>query len=324
MAMRSNLHTASDRELMFTRTYNAPRALVYRMWTELYHLERWWGPNGFTTTTHKFELKPGGVWHFVMHGPDGTDFQNRIVFAEIDEPELLVYKHGGGDGDLEDVNFQVTVKFMDRGDKTEIRMRMVFESAENLNLVVEKYGAEEGAKQHLARLDEHLTLMTGDEPEFVISRVLDASRELVFRAWTDCEHLEKWWGPKGFKVDVCKIDLRPGGIFHYRLVAPNGGEMWGKFVYREIVAPERLVYVNSFSDENAGVVKPPFDADWPREMLNEMTLLEQDGKTKLTLRSIAINATESERRTFAEAFKDMRQGWSGTFEQLEAHLAQIR
>lgn len=323
MTAVSKQQSTSDREMVFTRVYDAPRELVFRMWTELYHLEKWWGPNGFTTTTREFELKPEGVWRFVMHGPDGMDYQNKITFLKIDNPERLVYRHDGGEGELESVEFQVTVEFVDKGGKTELTMRSVFKTAEMMKLVTEKYGAREGAVQHLARLDKHVTMMAGEQPEFVISRVLNAPRELVFKVWTECEHLTKWFGPKGFPMTFCRVDLRPGGVFHYRLEAPNGGgEMWGKFVYREVVAPERLVYVNSFSDAECGITRHPFAPDWPLEGLNTLTLEKRDGKTKLTIRSIAINATEKERAIFANSFKDMRQGWGGTFEQLEAHLAE--
>ncbi len=88
--------------------------------------------------------------------------------------------------------------------------------------------------------------------DFVISRTLDAPRDLVWKAFTDPKRMAQWWGPKGFKVIPSKMDLRPGGLYHYGLEAPNGSPMWGRFVFREIVAPERIVFINSFSDEKGG------------------------------------------------------------------------
>jgi uncharacterized protein YndB with AHSA1/START domain len=108
--------------------------------------------------------------------------------------------------------------------------------------------------------------------EFTITRVFDAPRELVFKAQTEAEHLSKWWGPKGYTMLVAKLELRPGGTFHYSMRSPEGHEMWGKFVYREIVAPERIVFVNSFSDESGATVRAPFAPDWPLEVLNMLTL----------------------------------------------------
>ena len=149
-----------DREIVATRVFDAPRDLVWDVWTDPEHLARWWGPNGFTTTTHAMELKPGGVWRFVMHGPDGRDYQNKITYVEIVKPERLVYRHGGSGGkedrDLERINFRVSVTFTDQGAKTRVEMRMVFPSANARDYVIETHGAFEGLKQHLGRLEEYL------------------------------------------------------------------------------------------------------------------------------------------------------------------------
>lgn len=142
---------AADRELVFTRLYDAPRALVFAAWTDPKHLAQWWGPNGFTLTVHSIDVRPGGVWRFVMHGPDGTDYENCITYDEIVRPERLVYSHGGGE-EVEPVRFQTTVTFEDHGGKTRLTMRMVFPSAAERDRVAEKYGAIEGAQQTLARL----------------------------------------------------------------------------------------------------------------------------------------------------------------------------
>ena len=157
---------------------------------------------------------------------------------------------------------------------------------------------------------------------FVISRLLDAPRDKVWRAWTEVERLRQWWGPKGFAVTHCKVDLRPGGIMHYCLRMPDGGEMWGKFVYREIVKPERLVWINSFSDKDGGTTVHPMSPDWPREMLTKVTFEEQGRKTRVTVQSVPVDAsTDIERKTFDEGRDSMKQGWSGTFEQLESYLS---
>ena len=160
--------------------------------------------------------------------------------------------------------------------------------------------------------------------EFVITRVFDAPRELVWKAWTDRERLMQWFGPKGFALKVATLDFRPGGTFHYSMRSPDGKEMWGKFVYREIVAPERIVLVNSFSDEKGNLTRHPFSPGWPLEMLSTTTFTEQAGKTTLTLRWAPVNATEAERKTFDSSHDGMRQGWTGTFEQLDEYLAKAK
>jgi uncharacterized protein YndB with AHSA1/START domain len=157
---------------------------------------------------------------------------------------------------------------------------------------------------------------------FVISRVFDAPRDRVWKSWTEAERLKKWWGPKGFTVTHCKIDLRPGGIMHYCLRMPDGNEMWGKFVYREIVKPERLVFVNSFSDKDGGITVHPMSVNWPREMLSTVTFEEQGGKTKLTVQWIPLDtSTALERKTFEEGRESMKMGWTGTMDQFVEYLA---
>jgi len=148
----------SDRELVFTRLLNAPRELVFKVWTEPEHIKHWWGPNGFTNTIHEMNVSPGGIWRLMMHGPDGRNYPNKIEYIEVVEPERLVYKHSGDD-DTEPVNFHVTVTFEKQGDKTLLTMRSLFTSKEELDRVVREYGADEGAIQTLTRLAEYLENM---------------------------------------------------------------------------------------------------------------------------------------------------------------------
>ena len=133
---------------------------------------------------------------------------------------------------------------------------------------------------------------------FVISRVFDAPRELVFKAQAESERLERWWGGKGFTTRVIKLDFRPGGIFHYSMRTPDGHEMWGKFVYCEIVAPERIVLIHSFADREGNTIRAPFSPTWPLEVLNTSTFSEHEGKTTLTIRSVPFIAAKQERETF--------------------------
>jgi uncharacterized protein YndB with AHSA1/START domain len=159
MDARNNPGTGQDaRTIVTTSVFDAPRVLVFEAWTNPKHLVQWWGPDGFTTTTRAIDVRPGGVWRFVMHGPDGIDYENRIVYDEIVKPERLIYRHPGGE-DVEPVQIHVTVTFEDHGGKTKLTMRMLFRSAAERDRVAEKYGAVEGAKQTLARLAEHLATM---------------------------------------------------------------------------------------------------------------------------------------------------------------------
>ncbi|MES2752769.1 MAG: SRPBCC domain-containing protein [Pseudomonadota bacterium] len=160
--------------------------------------------------------------------------------------------------------------------------------------------------------------------EFVIERVFDAPRDLVWKAWTEKDRLMQWWGPKGFKMVNARLDLKPGGSFHYCMHAPDGSEMWGRWTFREIVMPERLVFINAFSDKDGGLTRHPMAPTWPIEMLGTMTLVDQGSKTLLVNRMVALNPTDEERATFEGGFDSMKQGFGGTWDRLAAYLASAR
>jgi uncharacterized protein YndB with AHSA1/START domain len=162
--------------------------------------------------------------------------------------------------------------------------------------------------------------MTAADHELILTRTFEVSRERLWAAWTQADQLAKWWGPKGFALEVAKLDFKPGGVFHY-LMKANGHEMWGKFVYREVVAPERIVFINSFSNPEGGVTRHPMSPKWPLEVLNTQTFEEADGKTTMTLRGAPFNASEAETKTFEDGRSSMQQGFKGTLDQLEAFLA---
>jgi uncharacterized protein YndB with AHSA1/START domain len=140
----------AEREIAQTRIFRAPRELVFEMWTNPEHIVNWYGPKGFTDTVIEMDVRPGGVWRHVMHGPDGVDYQNDCRYLEIVRPERLVYEH------LSPPEFVATVTFEEFGEETRMTMQMVFESVELLNDTVTKYGAVDGLTQTLGRLEELL------------------------------------------------------------------------------------------------------------------------------------------------------------------------
>jgi uncharacterized protein YndB with AHSA1/START domain len=157
MAAKNSLDLDSDpRSIVGIREFDAPRDLVFAAWTDPKHLAKWWGPNGFTTTTHSFDFRPGGVWRFVMHGPDGRDYQNLVTFDEILRPERVVYRHGGT-VDVEPVQFKTAVVFEDLGLRTRIIWRGEFPSADERNRVIKDFGAADGLMQTMARLDDFVS-----------------------------------------------------------------------------------------------------------------------------------------------------------------------
>jgi uncharacterized protein YndB with AHSA1/START domain len=156
---------------------------------------------------------------------------------------------------------------------------------------------------------------------FVIRRTFDAAPEAMWRAWTEPERFTRWFGPKGCKLDVLRMEVRPGGVCHYRMVAPEGEASWGRFEYREIVPPERLVFLLSFADEAGNVIRAPFSETWPIRMLSTITFTAEGGGTAVTIHWEPYEAGDAERATFDAGRDSMRGGWTGTFEQLADYLA---
>ncbi|RJX39032.1 SRPBCC domain-containing protein [Paenibacillus pinisoli] len=155
----------------------------------------------------------------------------------------------------------------------------------------------------------------------VMTRIFNLPKEELFELFTQGEHMKNWWGPRGYEMTILAQELTPGGIIHYKQQSPEGNVMWGKFTYREIAGPDKLVYANSFADENGKTVRAYFSKDWPLEILNTVTFEEQeDGTTKLTLHGLPEDAKKAEMRVF-EALRDhLRQGFAETFDLLDEYI----
>ncbi len=165
-----------------------------------------------------------------------------------------------------------------------------------------------------------------ENPEiFSLSRDFNVSRALLFECFSDIKHLVQWWGPKGVTIVKPSLDFRVGGLFHYGMDWGNGAIMWGRFAFREIKVPERIVFLNSFSDEKAGLVRAPFfDGKWPLEMLTVFEF-EELGKnrSRFSLTWTPENATDEERAVFVANFASAGEGWKGSLEKLENHLTSL-
>ena len=323
MSASRNANNSADREIVVERLLNASRDVVFKVWSDPAHISRWWGPNGFTTTTAKMDFKPGGQWRFVMHGPDGRDYKNLIVYTDIAAPERISYNHSDDGGGK--IAFETTVTFAAQGNKTLVTLRTLFPSKEERDYVVREHGAVEGGKQTLERLARITEGASSHITPFAISRTFNASPDLVWRVHTEPHHLQQWWGPKGCKLGVERLEFRPGGIFHYCMRYSTGAEMWGRFMYREIEAPHRMVYFSSFANELGGIVRAPFGA-LPMELENTITLTEQDGKTTLSIHSVPFGVTVAEEIAFFDQLRDtksLEQGFGGTLDQLEAYLQSL-
>lgn len=162
---------------------------------------------------------------------------------------------------------------------------------------------------------------------FILERRFSAPRELVYAALTEARHLAKWMSPPGMEMAHCTVDAHEGGTFHYAMKpvgAPDASAMWGKWTFRELTPPERIVLVVQFSDEKGGVTRHPMSANWPLYTMSTTTLTEVPGGTLLRLEWRAMDASEVENATFDAAHASMSQGWGGSMDSLEKYLAQIQ
>jgi uncharacterized protein YndB with AHSA1/START domain len=156
---------------------------------------------------------------------------------------------------------------------------------------------------------------------FRISRTFAAPLDLVWRAWADLEQFAQWFGPKGATTSALKRDFKPGGCFHYLIKLPDGQELYGLCVYREILPQTKLVWVNSFSNPAGELARHPFSESWPLEMLTTVTFVPEGGKTTVTVDWLPLNSSEVEIKTFDAGRDSMKGGWTGTFERLDTFLA---
>lgn len=326
---RSNLDNPV--EIVISRQFAAPRELVWRAWTEVKHVGQWWGPAGYTTTTHEMDFRVGGCWRYTMHGADGRDYPCRIDYLEIDRPSRLVYALGGEVVD-DRVSFRTEVTFESSSDgqQTLVTMRSIFPSAEARDFVVNNVGAVEGGQQHLANLEDYVGRMTTDSHEapFRISHVFRAPREQVWRAWTEGEQLLKWFGPKGSVMRHAVIELRVGGTFHFCMSHPQGMELWGRWVFRAIAPPDTLEFVSSFSNAAGEIVPAPFEGlgDFPLEVLTTVTFVDHAGVGRGTLVTVEARpldgSSRAQRDFFAGFHASLHGGWTGTMLQLAEHLGE--
>lgn len=158
-------------------------------------------------------------------------------------------------------------------------------------------------------------------PEFCITRTFEAPRDLMFRLWTEQEHMDSWFGPAGSTVKSSTIDVRPGGMNHFCLELPDGTEIWGRFVYTEVSPIDRLMWIHSFSDESGGISRHPMAPEWPLELLTTVVFQsEGENKTRITLTWVPHNSTDPDIKAFADGMESMNQGWTGTFDKLDEYI----
>jgi uncharacterized protein YndB with AHSA1/START domain len=312
--------TAKNRsnELHITRMFDAPVQAVWDAWTDPAQTAQWWGPRGFTVTTHSKDLKPGGTWRYTMHGPDGTDYPNITRYFEVEKHAKLVYDHGATDD--QPPLFRVTVLFSETAGKTRMDMTMALptpEAAEETRKFIKKAGGN----STWDRLAEYLEKESSGKDKFVINRTFDAPLDVMFEMWTNPKHVSQWLPPTGFQMQFIRADIRPGGGTFYLM---SGGDvrMYGRAEYLKIEKPGRIVYTQQFCDENENTSRHPMAPTWPETMLTTVELTEEGpDQTRVTVTwEVHGAASREEIDTFANARGSMTQGWTGSFDKLEAYL----
>ncbi len=290
MVKKNNLNIrVSGREIIMTRVFDAPRELVFKIMADPNALPQWWGPRILTTVVDKMDVRQGGVWRYVQRDLDGNEYVFNGVYREIVPPERVVstFEFEGMPGHVV-IN---TIIFEEHDGKTKITVTSLFQTVEDRDEMLQS-GMESGAAESYDRLDEYLANMS-TEKEIVITRIFDAPRELVWKAWTNPEHMKRWMGPKDFTTPFCKIDFHVGGVYLFCMRSPEGKDYWSTGVYREIIPLEKIMMTDSFADEKGNVVPAThygMSDDCPLEMLVTVTFEEHDGKTKMILRHVGIPA----------------------------------
>jgi uncharacterized protein YndB with AHSA1/START domain len=307
-------------EIRITRVYDAPVKAVWEAWTEPKQVAQWWGPRGFTLTTHSKDLKPGGSWVYTMHGPDGVDYPNKTKYFEVEKYSKLVYDHGANDD--RPPLFRVTVLFSDIKGKTKMDMTMTLptpEAAEETRKFIKKAGGN----STWDRLAEYLEKESSGKDKFVINRTFDAPLELMFEMWTNPKHVSQWLPPTGFKMEFLKADIKPGGRTLYLMSGEGGMKMYGRAEYLKIEKPNSLVYTQQFCDENEKISRHPMAPTWPETMLTTVSLSEEGpNRTRVTITWETYGATTREElEMFIKSRGGMTQGWTGSFDKLDAYLA---
>jgi len=315
MIIQSPLVSRDELVFLNTRLIDAPTAIVFKAWADPQIIKNWWGPNGFTNEFDVFDFQPNGNWIFNMIGSDGTSYPNHSIFREIIDNERIVLDHISGH------TFRITATFTAVENQTKLTFHMQFDDAEEF----EKISAfvPEANEQNLNRLEVQVAkLQTLQNPVFSLSREFNAPKELVYSTFTKAEHLCHWWGPAGFKLSIKAFELRPNGFFHYQMKSETF-EMWGKFEYFEITAPDQIVLVSSFADAEGNIIPPPFPDPWPVHILNVWSFTEQNDKTTVTIQSSPFKSSPFEAETFANGITSMQDGYGGTFAQLENYLSNL-
>lgn len=311
------IHKVQSNEIYIERVYAAPIESVWDAWTDPAKVEKWWGPRGFTLTTHSKDLRAGGHWHYTMHGPDGTDYPNRTVYHEVEEHRRLVYDHGANES--QPPLFRVTALFTETEEgQTKLQLTMTLSTPEAATSI-RQFIKQAGGNATWDRLAEFLS-ETGPGPTcFVINRSFQSSPSALYDAWTTAAKLCQWLPPTGFRMECLHADIRSGGKCLSRMSNDSGVAFCVEFQYLQC-NPMQITYAQRFCDQSGRTARHPALPEFPECLLHIVRFAqEEDGLTRVTLTSLPIGGfSSSELESFLAARGPMTAGWSQSFDALEA------
>lgn len=302
----------SDTEIHIERWFDAPRALVFKAMTDPEAIPHWWGREDAPVTVEQMDVRPGGKWRFISKEPDGREEAFRGEFREVIPVERVVqtfeYEPYAGHISVE----AMTLEEIDGRTKMTVLSR--FDTKEDRDGILHA-GMEQGMNETYAQLDEYLKPENVEQRALVITRIFDAPRELVWKAWTNPENVMRWWGPQYFTSPIANIDLRVGGKYLFAMRDPEGKDYYSTGVYQKIDPPREIVYTDSFADEHGNVISPSAYGMTGFPESTTVTVLLEDvggGKTRLTLINAGVPAGELREPSNA--------GWNQSFDKLAESL----
>lgn len=314
--------SVNGNEIHIVRLYQAPVNAVWEAWVDKNQTAHWWGPRGFTLTTHSQDIRTGGHWAYTMHGPDGVDYGNKTLYHRVERLKCLEYDHGGNDD--RPPLFRVKVLFSEVKGQTKMEMTMTLptpEAAAETRQFVKKAGGD----ATWDRLGEYLGQKLENKTVFILNRSFQAPIKTLFELWTQPQHLSKWVAPTGFQLEFLRAEIKPGKSTFYVMTDGGRTKMYGRSQYLTIESPHRLIYIQQFCDENEKVTRHPFAPKWPETMHTTISFFEEGTKqTRVSILWEPQNpVTQEELQTFVQARGGMTQGWTGSLDKLEDFLKEI-
>jgi uncharacterized protein YndB with AHSA1/START domain len=307
--MHKLLEEIAERELVTTCILNFPVNQVFAAWRDPSKLAKWWGPHGFTNTFDEFDFKENGKWTFVMHGPNGRDYFNKIIFKDIIPGKKITFDH------ILEPHFKTQVTFDDLGDRTKISYRQLFDSKAKCEAV--KSYAIDGNEQNMDRLNS--LLLERDKPyipnpdlDLVLEREVDLPPHILWQAWTNPLHLKQWFCPRPWTIKDCTLDLRPQGSFNVVMCSPEGKDFPMEGTYLELVENRKIIWTDTLT-QSYRPSKEPF--------MTAIVTFEPFW-TGTKYRAVAIHKSVEDRKKHEEM--GFYKGWSTCVDQLVEYMKNLK